>query len=49
MFSAHKMEPGREENIREEAEANNEDDQTHEIPVVLPLADFDEAEDELFL
>ena len=48
-LSAHKMEPGREEDICEEAKANNEDDQAHEVPVVLPWADFKEAEDELFM
>lgn len=43
------MKPGREEDIGEEAKANNEDDQAHEVSVVLPPADFEEAEDKLFM
>ena len=45
--SAHKMEPGREEKVGDEAEANDEDDHAHEVSVELSQANFEEAENEL--
>ena len=46
-ISAHKVEPGRKEDVGDEAEANDDDDQAHEVPVELSGADLQEAENDL--
>ena len=49
VLSTREVKPGRKKEVSDEAKANDEEDEAHYVPVVFAGADFEEAEDELYL